>query len=1048
MTRYAILNNRVTLVALAALILAGVQAYFGLPRAMDPGFTIRVAQVVTRMPGASPERVEQLITDRIEQVVQEIPELDTVTSVSRTGVSIVTVQVREEFTDMRPIWDNLRRKVERVQGDLPDTAQTPRVNDEFGDVFGVMVAVSSDGFSPAETREIAEEVRDELLHVQDVAKVELLGVQEERVFVEYDIAQLARAGLGPTQLRDVLAAQNIINPGGELRFEHETLVVEPSGNFQDVQDIEDAIIGLPDGSVIRLGDLTSVHRGYVDPAKTVVTYNGDASVLVSVSMRDGGNLVEMGEAVHQRLGELEPRFPHGIDLEEVFFEPTAVDTQVNDFVSNVLQAVGIVLVVMMLFLGVRSGIVVASLIPAVIAITLLGMSILGIGLDQVSLAALIIALGLLVDNAIVMAESIQVRLAAGEERVSAAVGAAKELTAPLLVASLTTSSAFLPIFLAESAVGEFTASLFKVVTLTLLISWALCLTMTPTLCVLFMASPKEPVNDASRFDTPFFRAYRKALSTGMRHPVVSLGAIGLVFGIAMWAFGFVPALFFPESTRPVMTASISLPQGAPVERTQEIARAIDRYLREEHHADLEANPEAEGALEWTAVVGGSFPRFVLGYNPTVANPSDLSLMVRVTSESQLDPIARDVERFVQEEFPDAEPVARRLSNGPPSANPIEVRISARTDEALWRAVGDTKSYLREDLEGSQAVRDDWGPRLKKIWVEIDPVRARRAGVSNLAVATALQTHLSGMEVTRYREGDQSIPVTLRAEADERGELAHLRAVPVMSASGPVPLGQVADFSLQFQYPEVKRRDRFRTVTVISDLRADVGALEAGNQVRAWLAEQQPQWGTDVMVEVGGELESSTEANASIGEKLPIAGLLIVFLLVLQFNSIRKTAIVLMTIPLALIGVVLGLLVMDSYFGFMTLLGIVSLAGIVINNAIVLLDRIQIEIDENGLDPWDATIESAQQRLRPILLTTVTSVASLVPLYLGGGVMFQPMAVAIAFGLLVATVLTLGVVPIFYRVLYRATPPASLNPVQKPASKATAPKPAPASLEDE
>ena len=520
---------------------------------------------------------------------------------------------------------------------------------------------------------------------------------------------------------------------------------------------------------------------------------------------------------------------------------------------------------------------------------------------------------------------------------------------------------------------------------------------------------------------------------GCGAPVISLVAVAVVFGISMWAFQFVPALFFPESTRPVLTASIAFPQGTPVERTHEMARAIDRYLREQHA--VEAGGEDEGALDWTAVVGGSFPRFVLGYNPTVANPSSLAMLINVTSESQLDPLAHELEEFVRDEFPDAEPVARRLSNGPPAANPIEVRISARTDEALWSAVDETKTFLREDLDGAQAVRDDWGPRRKKIWVQIDPVRARRAGVSNLAVATALQTHLSGMEITRYREGDQSIPVTLRAEADERGEVERLRSIPVISATGPVPLGQVADFELRFQYPEIKRRDRFRTVTVISDLRADVGALEAGNETRAWLAEQEERWGGNVTYEVGGELESSSEANASIGEKLPIAGLLIVFLLVLQFNSIRKTTIVLVTIPLALIGVVLGLLVMDSYFGFMTLLGIVSLAGIVINNAIVLLDRIQIEIDEHGRTPWDATVESAQQRLRPILLTTVTSVASLVPLYLGGGVMFQPMAVAIAFGLMVATVLTLGVVPVLYRVLYRATPP--------PLAVALAASPAPA-----
>lgn len=1018
MTRYAILNNRVTLFALAALVFAGVQAYFGLPRAMDPGFTVRVAQVVTRMPGASPERIEQLISDQIEEVVQEIPELDAVTSTSRTGVSIVTVTIREEFKEMRPIWDNLRRKVQGIEKDLPSGARKPEINDEFGDVFGIMVAVTSDGFSPAETREFAEEVRDELLHVQDVAKVELAGVQEERVFVEYEIARLNRAGLGPTQLRDLLAAQNIINPGGKLRFERETLVVEPSGNFKDVDDIADAVVGLPDGSVIRLGDLTHIERGYRDPPKTLVTHNGEPAVLLSVSMRDGGNLVSMGEAVEAQLHKIGPRFPHGIDLEPIFFEPKEVDKEVDDFVSNVLQAVGIVLVVMMLFLGVRSGIVVASLIPAVIAVTLLGMRIFDIGLDKVSLAALIIALGLLVDNAIVMAESIQVRLQAGQDRVEAAVAAAAELRIPLFVASLTTSSAFLPIFLAESAVGEFTASLFKVVTITLLISWGLCLTMTPTLCVLFMAVPKQPQN-RDRFDTPFFRLYRRVLTASMRRPLITLAGVGVVFAFAMWGFSFVPALFFPKSSRPIITASVELPQGTPIERTQDLGHALDRYLREARSAE---GSDQGGALDWTLVVGGSFPRFVLGYTPTVADAGALSALINVTDDTDLDRFSRDLEGFVRDTFPDAEPTARRLSNGPPPRNPLEVRLSGRTNQALFSAVNEMKAYLREDLDGTVGVRDDWGPESKKIWVQIDPIRARRAGVTNLSVAIALEAHLSGMEITKLREGDQRIPVKLRAEADERGEFERLRSIPLMSAKGPIPLGQVADFELHFQHPQILRRDRYRTVTVISDLRADVGALEAGNQVRRWLAEHAPAWGSNVTYEVGGELESSSEANASIGEKLPIAGLLIVMMLVFQFNSMRKTTIVLATLPLAMIGVVFGLLVMRSYFGFMTLLGVVSLAGIVINNAIVLLDRIQIEIDEHGLSRWDATIESAQQRLRPILLTTVTSVASLLPLYFGGGEIFQPMAVAIAFGLMVATVLTLGVVPILYRVFYRASPP--------------------------
>ena len=997
-TRAAIEKNRITAVLLLTVLVGGASAYRGMSRAEDPGFIIRTAQVLTMFPGASPDRVENLVTDKLEKVIQEIPELDFVSSTSKTGVSIVMVNIREEFMDMRPIWDDVRRRVDRARPELPADIVGPTVNDEFGDVFGVVVALTGEGFSYAELKDVADEVRDELLRVNDVAKVVIHGAQDERVFVDYDNARLAELGLSPIQLRQILDSANIIIPGGDVSTDVERITLEPSGNFESVDDLRQAVVTLPGRpEILYLEDLATITRGYVDPPGSMVRSTGVPALALAVSMRDGGNIITLGDGVALELRRLQALYPIGIEFDVVAFQPEIVSRKVAEFVANLLQAVGIVLVVMLLFLGLRTGLVVASLVPMAIVMALLVMSFLGIGLDQMSLASLIIALGMLVDNAIVMAESIMVQMSEGKDRRDAAIDSARELRVPLLISSLTMAAAFLPIFLSESSTGEYTAPLFKVVTITLLSSWVLALTMTPLLCVLFLKV--TPIAPGQSFDSRFYRLYRGALVAGLRHPVLSLAALAAVFVVVLQGFAYIPNIFFPDSDKAIFTVEYELPSGTSIERTETVVAAVDRLILDELRASPVQPPSAagvvlafqadesvgagraEGVTNWATFIGNGGPRFYLSHNPEPNSPNYAISIVNATSREVItDELIPRIEAFCVNQFPDLKVTLNPLQLGPPITAPVQIRLSGRDDDTLFDIVDAVKAQLQA-IAGTKNIADDWGVRSKKLVVDVNQPRARRAGVTNQDIAISLQTALSGFETTQYREEDEIIPVTLRSSAASRTDLTKLESLNVYAqASGQsVPLSQVADVEVVWQPSKVLRRNRLRTVTVSSDLEPGVTATEVVAAVRPWLTAESDAWPLGYLWEFGGEEETSVKANQAIGEKVPVAGLIILFLLILQFNSIRRTAIILLTIPLGLIGVVVGLLVAQSYFGFMTLLGIIALAGIVINNAIVLIDRIGIEITQNGLEPAQAIVEAAQRRFRPILLTTATTIAGLLPL---------------------------------------------------------------------
>ncbi|MGF1703550.1 efflux RND transporter permease subunit [Photobacterium makurazakiensis] len=1011
-----------SLIVLAAIIL-GISAFLSIPQAQDPGFPIRTAQVITPFPGASPEHVEELVTDKLEKAIQEMPELDSVKSISKYGVSIITVDIQDSHKNLRPIWDSLRRKVDGVQNELPASAGRSSVNDEYGDVFGIVISIVANDYQYGELKTIADQVRDEFLRLPLVGKVDIYGTQEERIYIEYENSHLQELGLSPNYLTQFLSNKNVILTGGEWQTQHEVMSIEPSGNLESVEALKRTFVPLPNSNdVLPLGNIAHIYRGYESPPKSMVTTNGDTSLTLAISMIDGGNIVKLGDQVSTLLGELEQTYPWGVDFETVAYQPKLVENTVNSFVDNLLQAIAVVSGVMLITLGLRTGLIVASLIPVTIAATIGIMYWLGIGLDQVSLAALMIALGMLVDNSIVIAESIMTRMQRGQKATHAAIEAANELKLSLLTSSLTTSAAFLPIFLAESTTGEYTAPLFKVVSITLLASWFFSLTMIPLLCTLFLKVKQSPPSSTqakptASEDNPQSnkaeRLYGKALSTLLRRRYSTLAVVLMVFTVAIYSFRLIPVIFFPPSEDPTFKLEIELPVGTPISKTVAITKEIDVFL----NTLKPTGDQKEGLTNWAAFIGNGGPRYVLSHTTKPASPNYALYILNTTSGAVVDRMMEEIDQHIFNQFPDVVHSTRKIENGAAISNPIEVRIMGNDTDQLFNIADSVKQKLAI-MDGTRGISDDWGNKTKNLFVNIDEAQAQRLGINNTDIAQVIQASTTGVQISEYRENEDIIPIMLKANTQRYNNNDLPTSINVLTHDlDSVPIGQLAKANLEWQPALIPRRDRMKTITVASSLAPNVTAAKINQELRPWLTQQQTKWPNGYRWELGGVAESSGNANASIFAKLPIAGVIILVLLMAQFNCIRKTAIILMTIPLGLIGVAFGLLVTQSYIGFMTLLGIISLAGIVINNAIVLIDRIELE-KQNGRTHYHAIIEAAKRRMRPILLTTATTVVGMIPLWIGGGIMWEPMAIAIIFGLLGATVLTLGVVPVLYAVLFR------------------------------
>ena len=1014
LARLAINNSRITIMALVMAVLLGLATYANYPSAEDPTITIRKASVTASFPGMSPERVEQLIAVPIETAMREIAEIDEIRSTSKTGSVKVELDVRDDVADLEAVFQDIRNKADDVKPDLPEGTQGPFVNDEEGLTAIASVALWSDGFTMAEMRDVAQDTRDRLYSLEGVRRIDILGLQEERIYLDINPAILSQYELSPQEIFGALSQQNIVQPGGEITVGSRSIVIEPSGDLKSIDELKAVVFRIPETDrVLRLDEVAEIRRDYVDPPVNPAFFNNKPAIVLAVSTVEGTNNVAFGEDLTALLERIEQDLPIGYVLDYATFQPELIDTAINGAVSNVYQTLGIVLAVVMLFLGIRTGLIVGSFVPLTILVGIIVMRYFEVELQRMSIAATIIALGLLVDNGIVVAEDIRVRLEKGLDRLEAAAASVQSLAVPLLTSSMTTILAFVPMLLTEGSAGEYVNSLGQVVAILLLASWFLSMTVTPAMCAWFLKVPaKGAGGDAApedRFDGLLYRIYRRILETALRRRwmVIAL-MLALLFG-SVKMLGTVRQEFFPLGERNQLLVYMDFEAGTNIEESERGLRVLTQWL-----SDRGENPEVTSNI---AYVGFGGPRFFLALSPPDPDPHRAFVLVNTADYRDVDPLLDRINRFMDENIPAARGDAKKMWFGGTEPGVVEIRLTGPDSDILFDR-GEALLEAFHQVPGTVGIKQDWENKVLKLQVTIDQTRARRAGVTSKEVAQALNAVFSGTAISDFREGDKIIPIVVRGEHEIRHAIAGLQAVRIYSASEgrAVNLGQVASVSADWQFGRIQRKDQQRTLTVEArnphiasgELFAAVEPVITGLDLPAGYG-----W------ELGGELEDQANANSNLFGLLPIAFGGIVILLIGQFNSFRKGGIIIATIPLIMIGGTLGLVVMGAPYGFMVMLGFFSLAGILINNGIVLIDRIQTE-EAAGLEPIDAVITACLSRFRPIMMTTLTTVLGLVPLILFGGALFYGMASAIAFGLIVGTVLTLCFVPALYTLFYRVS----------------------------
>ncbi|MCZ6665264.1 MAG: efflux RND transporter permease subunit, partial [Gammaproteobacteria bacterium] len=919
-TAFALNNSRFVILFQITIVLAGIYAFLEYPRREDPSITIREAVVTASFPGMSTLRVEDLITRQLEEKIREIPEVKELKSDSKTGLSIVHVIVKDEYTDLEPIWQDLRNKMDDIRSKLPEGTIGPSVNDEFGLTAVATVALWADGFSMAEMRDVARRTRDRLYEVKGIKKVELFGIQDERIYLELSNAKMASLGMSPGMIFRTLKQQNIILPGGKLNVEGQEIIIEPSGNFNDVSEIRSVLVPIPGtDKVTPLRDLVKISRGYVDPPTSPVYFNGRPAIVLSISIVDGVNSVEFGERLTRKIDQLEGGLPFGYFLDYATYQPELVELAVNGAMSNVYQSLAIVLVVVMVFLGFRTGLIVGSFVPLAMLMGLVIMRIADIELQRMSVAALIIALGMLVDNGIVVAEDIRTRLEAGEDRREAVLASGNTLAIPLLIASLTTILAFAPIPLAVGGTGEYTLSLGQVVIIVLLSSWFLAMFSTTTLCYQFMkVKPRNPDGDEDISDpyaTGFYRIYRALLDRMLRLRIATLVVTVAALLGAGYAMKFVVQEFFPSGDRNQFLIYLDLPAGTRVDQTAAEVQKLSAWL-----GDKKANPEVVTTI---AYVGSGGPRFFLSLAPLDPDPHVAFLVVATQDDHQIPAMVERVRGHLADQFPSVRGRVKSMWLGASEPGVLEIRINGPDADVLVEKAELLSKALRR-IPGILDLKQDWENRVLKIEVRVDQARARRAKVTSQEVAASLNAYISGMPITDYREGDTTIPLVVRGLESERRHMTLLRNINVYSASTGknVTLPQVADFHSAWDLSRIKRFDQVRTITV-SAKHQYLKAQQIFDRLQPDL--ENLKLSPDYQWAVGGELEKSKEAKVNLFKNMPVCLLLIVVLLVWQFNSFRRPAIIIVTIPLTFIGAVIGLLVMGAPFSFMVILGLLSLA---------------------------------------------------------------------------------------------------------------------------
>lgn len=1006
LAKASIQNRLLVTIVIFISLLGGWSAYQSMPRFEDPEFIIRTAQIMTRYPGANPTEVANELTDELETAIQQMQEVDEIRSTSSFGTSLIEVDIKYEFSrsrnDLSLIWTKLRNRVSDAQANLPPGAETSVVNDDFGDVYGLYYAITGDGFSMEELHEYARRLRTNLLATEGVAKVVIDGVESEGIFVEISRAEASARGGSSEQVYRDLAQQNSVSSGGSMVVDGQRLIIDPSGDVTSVEAIRDLVISTPrQGTTVRLGDIATVSRGPLDPQSFQIRYNGVPALSLGISNLPGVNVVGLGARIEARLDEEKSRRPYGIELHEFYNQAKVVDTAVQDFAVSVFLALVIVLVTLFLFMGPRAAIVIGATLVFTIAATLMVMNLIGIPMHRISLGALIIALGMLVDNGIVVTEGIMVGVAAGRKKLEVAMDVVRRTQWPLLGGTIVGILAFAPIGFAAGSTAEFTNHLFWVVCISLLFSWVFALTLVPFLAdLLFGQSAAPDTEKPDRFLALIYKAViRGALR--LRWLVAGLAAAAMV--ISVWGFQFVKSGFFPASTTPQIVVDFWLPEGADINQTRQDVMEVEAKL---------AAFEAVEIVQ--SLIGAGTLRYQLVYSPEAPNASYAQFLLRVADYDAIATLVPQMQTFLDDTYPRAQAKVWRFQLGPGGGSKIEAEFSGPDPVVLRRLANQAKAIMAADTDAI-AIQDDWRQLVPVIEPVYNATTGRRLGVSREALADALHTNYSGRSVGVYREGENLIPIIARAPAGERLATDSIASLQVSSQTTGemVPLLEVIDrIDTVWTDARVKRVDRVWAIQAQAD-------PSEGVLADALLERLRPQIEAITLppgyaLKWNGEYGDSAEAKSNLAATLPLGFAAMVLTVVLLFNSIRQPLLIWLVVPLALVGVILGLVLTGTPMEFMAILGVLSLSGLMIKNAIVLVDQMDLEIRE-GKPRHDAIVHSAMSRVRPVMMGALTTILGIVPLL--SDAFFRSMAVVLIFGLALATIFTLVVVPTFYAILF-------------------------------
>ena len=1007
LSEWALAHQQLVLYFIVALMVSGVIAYGNLGQAEDPDFTIKVIVINTVWPGASAEEVELQVTEKLEKKLQETPWLDHVRSYSRPGQSMIFVFLKDYAPPkaVPDVWYQVRKKISDIRHTLPRGAQGPFINDEFGDTFGTIYAFTADGFSYAQMKEYAEAARLELLRIPNIAKVELLGEQAEKVYVEISHKKLATLGIEPLLIFNILDAQNAMTPAGSVETASDRIYLRVSGDFDSVESIRN--IGIrANNRQFRLGDIARVYPGYADPPSLKMRYQGKDAIGVAISMAKGGDIIDLGKQLAPAIARLRANLPVGLELHAVADQPTVVKRSVREFMRTLGEAVAIVLLVSFISLGFRTGVVVALCIPLTLAVTFLFMKIFGIDLQRISLGALIIALGLLVDDAIIAVEMMVNKMEQGWDRMRAASYAYTSTAFPMLTGTLVTAVGFLPVGFAKSSAGEYTFSIFAVVTLALLISWVVAVIFTPYIG--YKILPDHTVHPDAHEDAvyqkKFYLIFRRTVTWCVRFRKTVLLATGLLFAAALVGFALVEQQFFPSSNRPELLIDLSLPEGASIRATHAEVLKMEKLLGKD--ADIEQH---------SVYVGGGAPRCYLPLDIQLPNPSFAQFVVLSKSNDARERVFKRVTAALETDFPMVRGRVNRLENGPPVGYPVQFRVSGPNPATVKSLAAEAAAVVRDNAHVFN-VHLDWNERAKVVKVNVDQDKARALNINSAQLSAVLNSILTGYSITFLREGDKLIEVLARAEAAERMDIGAIGDYNIPLTGGrTVPLSQLATVSYELEDGVVWHRNRLPTVTVRADIQGNIQAPVVTAQIDPLLKPLRDKLPPGYFIDIGGAVEESAKGQASVAAVMPLMIFVTITLLMIQLQSISRTCLVLLTAPLGLIGATFFLLLFNIPFGFVAMLGVIALSGMIMRNSVILVDQIEQDIAA-GKPPWEAIIGSTVRRFRPIMLTAAAAILAMIPLTRSD--FWGPMAVAIMGGLLVATVLTLLFLPALYAAWFR------------------------------